>query len=185
MIEVFDNFLNDGEIKLLDKICIETEFSLSGQASFRVDGESRDRTLGRLLDERHPQYAFFKKIEDRLVEMTNNEYYVTRRFINAFKFGDASKAHTDVFFKGSDENKTALIYCNKEWDVNWGAETVFLDKVSADAEIVKSVIPRPGRLLLYQANLPHCARVPNSLFPYYRYSLVYNLQVKDIKKTLL
>ena len=76
-----------------------------------------------------------------------------------------------------------MIYGNNNWDANWGSETVFFDKIGSDAEIIKSILPKPGRLVLFDANIPHTGRVPSSMFPNYRYSLVYNLKLKTPKKT--
>jgi SM-20-related protein len=102
--------------------------------------------------------------------------------INAYKYSDVLSIHTDPDIKGFN-NITAIIYGNDNWDANWGSETVFFDKTGSDAEIIKSILPKPGRLVLFDAGIPHTGRVPSSAFPNYRYSLVYNLELNVPKKT--
>ena len=113
----------------------------------------------------------------------NNNYECHRNMINAYKYSDVLSIHDDGPINGF-KNITALIYGNSTWDANWGSETVFFDKKGSDAEIIKSILPKPGRLVLFDAGIPHTGRVPSSMFPNYRYSLVYNLKLKVPKKSL-
>ena len=49
-----------------------------------------------------------------------------------------------------------MYYLNNFWDFKFGGETVFLNPDNQD--IFKSVIPKPGRVIVFDGNIEHCAR---------------------------
>lgn len=175
MIEIFDNFLDDSEIERLYEICTLLEFSLQGRSkmSHHKDYQDREISLIKVVDKDLKSYNFFKKIQDKISDKLGTEYSHFLSYINAFKFSDASLSHTDFTLPNKlGLSKTALIYCNKEWDIDWGGETIFMDKLTKDAEIIKSIIPKPGRLVIFDSEIPHAARMPNILYPLYKYTFV-------------
>jgi SM-20-related protein len=44
----------------------------------------------------------------------------------------------------------------KEWKIDWGGETIFWDR--GKREIVKSILPKSNRLILFESNIWHGAR---------------------------
>lgn len=89
---------------------------------------------------------------------------LARGYINAIKFGDRPRRHRDSL---SSNDMTVLYYANPAWDVDWGGETVFYE----ETEIMRAVIPRPGRVVVFSASLEHSARPPTSLLEHYRYTI--------------
>jgi len=60
---------------------------------------------------------------------------------------------------------------NLDWTVDMGGETIFIDPKTDD--IIKSVLPRAGRLIKFKSTIPHLARPPvRDGFPR-RYSIVF------------
>jgi SM-20-related protein len=94
-----------------------------------------------------------------------------RAYTNFASFGDVLLIHTDSL-PGSDEY-TALWYLAREWDADWGGETLFYDD-QRDAQFV--VTPRPGRLVLFHGSIPHAGRPPSRHCFVARYSFAIKLE---------
>jgi len=175
MIALYDNFLSLEQIDILHNICSNQEFTITGKSRGVPNNEyqNRDVNLIKIINKNDKEFIFFKKIEDEISKIMGTEYSSSRSYINAFKFSDASLSHID-YSPLNVKSKTALLYCNREWNIDWGGETVFLNELSKNSEIIKSIIPKPGRLVIFDSEIPHAARVPNILYPTYRYTLVHN-----------
>jgi hypothetical protein len=51
---------------------------------------------------------------------------------------------------------SGYVYLNKVWDVSYSGETVYTDPLKT--EIVASVLPKPGRVVVFDGQIPHVAR---------------------------
>ena len=78
-------------------------------------------------------------------------------FVNGQTYGLENAIHTDC---PHDEEGwyTVLIYLNPKWHVDWGGETVFYNK--ARTEVVYAVVPKPGRIVFFDARHHHWGRPP-------------------------
>lgn len=63
---------------------------------------------------------------------------------------------------------TFLYYGNIAWRGSWGGETLFFD--SDDGDTVGAVLPRRGRLALFNSNIWHRAGIPQRDCPAMRYT---------------
>lgn len=91
--------------------------------------------------------------------------------ISANAFGTEGRPHRDV----SDSNNrahhhTALVYCNKEWDVTWAGETLVFDD---HGEITAAVMPKPGRVMKIAGDPLHVGRSVSRICPTDRRVLVF------------
>lgn len=77
---------------------------------------------------------------------------LVRCYVNAHTYGIEGYPHTDSRSPG---HFTSLIYLNKTWCPEWAGETVFFNHAG---DIVQSVIPRYGRLVIFDGRIPHAAR---------------------------
>lgn len=103
--------------------------------------------------------------------MPTRNYRPYRAYTNFASHGDVLLIHTDCA-PGADEY-TALWYLAKEWDADWGGETLFFDD-KRDAQFVVS--PRPGRLVLFHGSIPHAGRPPSRHCYMPRYSFAIKLE---------
>lgn len=71
---------------------------------------------------------------------------------------------------------TAVIYCNPEWDLAWGGETLIFDEAG---EVTHAVRPRPGRVTLIMGDPLHVARGVARLCPVPRRVLVFKMWQSD------
>ena len=81
---------------------------------------------------------------DRLQERLGAPAMLYECMMTANPYGMEGRPHYDC----PDPNKrsnhiTVLVYCNREWDLAWGGETVMFDQ---EGEIARAVLPKPGRI---------------------------------------
>jgi len=74
-----------------------------------------------------------------------------RCYINAHTYGVDGYTHKDSH---RDDEWTIVIYLIDNWNIDWAGETIVVD----DGEIVKSVIPKRNRALIFPGNNIHAAR---------------------------
>lgn len=98
---------------------------------------------------------------------------IHRSYVNAAWPGDMLFSHVDCLPEQGDV--TALWFVCEAWDLEWGGETVFFD---GHDEIAASVLPRPGRLVLFDGAIRHAGRAPARICPVPRYTLAFKL-VRD------
>lgn len=91
-----------------------------------------------------------------------------RVYANAHTYGVEGYVHRD----SSDPVSywTTVYFAHSRWNVNWGGELVFFD--DSEDEIVHSVYPRPGRIIIFPGFLRHCARGVSRECPDLRISIV-------------
>jgi len=81
-------------------------------------------------------------------------------------FGDHMTYHVD----SGQGQVTAMIYMNESWDENNRGETLFIDETGVGT----CVMPKPGRLLVFDASLRHASSSPGRTFFGTRQVLVFN-----------
>ncbi len=91
-----------------------------------------------------------------LADFSTRAYRPYRAYVNSAQYGDMLFSHVDCAPDAGEV--TALWYLCDHWDHEWGGETVFFD-ATHDARAL--VAPRPGRLVLFDGDLPHVGRPPN------------------------
>lgn len=95
--------------------------------------------------------------------------------LSANTFGTEGGVHHDIRQpQARPRHLTALVYCNREWSVDWGGETLVFD---AQGEITAGVRPRPGRLMLLFGDPSHVGRSVTRICPSDRRVLVFKAWV--------
>ena len=93
---------------------------------------------------------------------------LTRCYANGYPFGAEAGLHQDCMVEG---HSTAIYFPHLDWNANYAGETVFF---TADgSEIIKSVYPRPNRLVIFPGIIPHVARPITSRCPHLRITLMF------------
>ena len=115
-----------------------------------------------------PLRQFWRIVDEHI---NQGQCGIERMYVNAYNYGDCPTIHTDHADAGY---YTVLYYANEEWDANWSGETVFYNE--ARDEIVKSVFPKPGRIIVFDSRIPHVAREPNRICPVVRYTVAIKLR---------
>lgn len=94
-------------------------------------------------------------------------YRVIRSYVNAMVYGTEGYIHTD---SQVETDLSICIYLNPEWHPEWAGEVVCFDQ---DGEIVKAVLPRFGRAVIFPGAMEHAARGVSRICPEARYVLVF------------
>lgn len=76
---------------------------------------------------------------------------LVRCYANSHTYGVEGYPHTDTNWVG---DKTAVLYLNSRWLREWGGETSFFQ----GNDVFMSVMPRRGRLVVFNSSLVHVAR---------------------------
>tara|TARA_R110000868_G_scaffold199950_2_gene447091 strand:- start:954 stop:1829 length:876 start_codon:yes stop_codon:yes gene_type:complete len=84
-------------------------------------------------------YSFFKQV---------------RIYASAYPYGTVHEIHSDYQYK--NKGITLMFYLNDEWSIEHAGETVFYDDLRYD--IIKSIIPKPARAIVFDGNILHDAR---------------------------
>ena len=103
-------------------------------------------------------------------QITHGRFAIERMYVNAYTYGDCPTIHVDNDQPGGF---TVLYYANEEWNAKWSGETVFYTPTCD--EIVQAVLPRPGRIVVFDGRVPHVAREPNRISPVVRYTIAIKL----------
>lgn len=98
-----------------------------------------------------------------------------RVYVNGYTYGTDGYLHKDdVWIKknfGYDAlSETVIIYLNENWHPDWAGETVIFDK---HKEIEKAVLPKYGRVVVFDSNKYHAARPVSRAFSGLRQVLVF------------
>lgn len=105
-------------------------------------------------------------------QVFNDKAILTRSYSNRHTFGTEGYIHTDT---EREQDYTALIYMNKEWNANWGGETTFYNKELT--HIVDAVLPSYARLVIFSGVVPHCARAVSRVCPQVRTTLMFKASI--------
>jgi SM-20-related protein len=96
-------------------------------------------------------------------------------YANGQTLGQDSPIHRDNW--GAEKGATVLMFCNTYWPTCWGGELVFYDAQKVD--VIKSVLPRPGRIVIFNGNIPHGARSPAANCDQLRMTIAFKTVFKE------
>jgi SM-20-related protein len=90
-----------------------------------------------------------------------------RAYSNAYTYGNDGYIHKD---SDATNEMTAIIYINKGWNANWAGETSIFDE---KGEVIRAVLPKWRRLLVFPANSSHVGRAVSRICPQLRTVIVF------------
>lgn len=92
---------------------------------------------------------------------------LVRCYANAHTFGVEGFPHTDSRTPG---NYTTIFYINPVWKPEWAGETVFFNDLG---DIVQAILPKPGRMVMFDGRILHAARALSRICPAMRVTLMF------------
>jgi SM-20-related protein len=95
-----------------------------------------------------------------------------RCYLNGYTYGTDGYFHTD---SERATDRTSIVYVTDDWQPDWAGETVFLD---AQGEIVKSVLPKKNRAVIFPSNIRHAARGVSRKCSVLRKALIFKTRKK-------
>lgn len=128
--------------------------------------DAADRLFKDRLENHQPVKAAWSFLQDHLL---NGKGELLRCYANLHTHGVEGYPHTDS--KREDEH-TIIFYMNPKWKIHWGGETAFYE----DDEIIKSVMPKPNRMVWFPSNVLHCARAVSRICAVGRMTLMFKIR---------
>lgn len=111
-------------------------------------------------------------------------------YVNGLTFGVEAYPHVDHKDKG---HVSVITYLCENWNSHWGGETTFFDKdfvhndpsneVFYQHDIIKSVLPKFNRMVLFDANITHAVRPISKSYKGLRKTLMFklkNISIQDL-----
>lgn len=93
--------------------------------------------------------------------------------LSANAFGTEGSVHHDIpYVEARARHRTALVYCNAQWDVRWAGETLVFDE---NNEVSVAVVPKPGRVMKIAGDPAHVGRSVSRTCPSDRRVLVFKM----------
>lgn len=78
--------------------------------------------------------------------------------------------HTDVHWAHDHRDQIGLLYyVNKHWKHEWAGETMFFNDDLSEVEYAS--VYKPGRIIIFDGEIPHSVRPQSSVAPGYRFTL--------------
>ena len=101
-----------------------------------------------------------------------------RGYINAHTYGVEDAIHIDdIQIK---KGITVIVYLCNDWYPEWFGQTIFLDSMDKHSnEIMKSVIPKFNRILIFDKNIPHCVSPLSRKFAGIRLTCMFKVEIND------
>lgn len=110
-----------------------------------------------------PLAALWAQLERELLP----GHALVRCYANAHTYGIEGYPHVDSKKPG---HYTTIFYINPVWKPEWAGETVFFD---AGHDIVRAILPKPGRMIIFDGNVLHAARGVSRTCPAMRVTLMF------------
>lgn len=115
----------------------------------------------------------FKEVWDALnAAFFKSQAVLIRCYSNRHTFGTEGYIHTDT---QRQEDQTCVVYMNKDWEADWGGETSFYN--ADKTEIVKSVVPKYGRVAVFPGTIHHKASPVSRVCPAVRTTLMFKAAI--------
>lgn len=115
--------------------------------------------------------AFNTDILKEINKILKTDFKALRVYLNGMNFGQNAQFHFD---DDREDTYTLLNYILPTYDMEWGGQTVFIDKYKRDL----SLLPMPNRAVLFPSRMVHKAQPFNDPRAPMRVSLAYKLQFK-------
>lgn len=114
--------------------------------------------------------GILKKIAESEAAGELDGYKLVKTILNLSTASDTNYVHTH------DEDKVLLYYVNLEWFDGWHGETLFFSEDHKDVAFASPYTP--GRLISFDAKIPHTIRPQSHIAAQYRFTLtlIFNKQ---------
>jgi hypothetical protein len=194
MITVLDNFFDDALYARLLKTCASRQLKWElSRTDANEDIYLTHHVYGKVYDSLNMElFSFSDLIFEEVWNETKKRLFETgvlgSSYINGLLYGMEAHPHIDT---SETDFATVICYLTQGWNIHWGGETVFYDKpYSSDpahpdyysAEIIKSVLPKPNRVVVFQGNIMHSVRALSKSYKGTRATLMFKVKNVDFAK---
>lgn len=175
IIHVFDEVFSYQTRTLLHRYMMNSNYQPIGYDNDILEYKSDITTISLYSDNDVKNMNFYGNLEGQFLSSYLTGYETNSISVNMCTPSDKYRIHMDAA-----DGLTLLYYANLKWDIEWGGETLFFDEELNDIEFTS--IYKPGRIVLFDSSIPHMARTPTVIAPYYRFTFVHRFQRAKIVK---
>jgi Rps23 Pro-64 3,4-dihydroxylase Tpa1-like proline 4-hydroxylase len=154
-ITIYDDVFTFAERQEFYSFCKNSFYRIDGKDSDIIEHQSNLSLVARYTENDLFNMKFLECIKDEKILDVTKKYKLNSASVNLSTPADLYHVHTDTHAK---EGMTILYYVNMSWSIDWAGETIFLNEKGDDFEYVSAF--KPGRLLLFDATIPHMIRPP-------------------------
>lgn len=162
MIKTFENFLSAEEKEIIHNKLSQPLWSF-GHSS---QGDPLQTVFWKISNLEKEEF-FSTHLMQKIQELTEDKLTIERVYMNGHTACSNGNIHTD---SGDSNGRTFLIYCNKEWNPEFGGGTCFLHNNEAI-----SFYPAPYSAIYFQNNIEHFAMPLSRFFNGLRVTLAFKL----------
>lgn len=180
-VQIWDNLLDDRFLLDLDQESNYYNWHLSNVANKKSypTGQKGSHLLWGVTfnSENCPENIinFYQYLSDYILK---EKYKLEFIQLNGQSMGQNGTVHVDNSY--NDGKKTLMVFINSKWKPKWGGDFQLLEEYNDNAKIIKSIKYVPGRVILFDGNIPHRGLSPTKS-NIFRKSLVYRLTKNNPK----
>lgn len=148
---------------------ISKEFKIYNSNEAEIQDLSDKRLGSPLYENDYLLNSIFSKQRLEIIKnyIPQDLYTHWRSYINLGIVSDSHKIHVDEFSIG--KGITLLYYANRNWNADWGGETIFYDDKREKIKFVSPFVP--GRIIIFDSSIPHSAKPQHLTGPTYRFTV--------------
>jgi SM-20-related protein len=161
-IQLFDHFLKTLRFSLADYDAEDSPHVLHWIHEFSLEDVTRHPLLS---------VAYSRISSAAETACPKPRIQLKRIHCNTSLYGDLQLPHHDI-----TPGMTWLYYANPIWQLNWMGETIFYD---SRGEPVYAVFPKPGRVVVFAADILHRGGVPSRECVDARRSIAFKFLAQD------
>jgi hypothetical protein len=164
MVDVYDNLFDHHYVKVWYKFVSESYFKAEGLDDYKWSPfQTQLYSLYSQEDWERIGLCKTPAYQDIIKKYSLNTMEITQIRVNLLTCAERTNLHTD------EVGVTVLYYANPQWEISWGGHTLFMDKKCENVE--KTVLFKPGRLVVFDGTYPHMILPPTIAAPGARYTL--------------
>lgn len=165
MLIKYDNFLSELEISYILNIISSSRWTWGHKS------REKDKSFFWKLQGLEKDSFFSERILNKIKKVTGDNFTVERIYMNGQTAGQDGKPHQD---SKDDNGRTFLIYCNQDWQPEFGGGTSFLKEDAVLGDVV-TVAYTPNSAIYFQNNIFHFASPLSRDFNGLRVTLAFKL----------
>ena len=157
--KTYSNFLTEQDKEYIQSIIASPKWKWGWKS------KSADINSFWQLDKLEFDTFFNPYLLNKIKELTGDNLAIERIYMNGHTSGSYGSKHKDSEL---EQGRTFIIYCNSEWNIEWGGGTYF-----AENDIV--VNNKPYSAVYFKNNIEHCAMPLSKDFNGLRVTLAFKL----------
>ena len=151
MLEIIDNVFDENTVDFLYGYYRDVSpWHFTGEGNANTNWRKFYKDLSKDFEEDHILFNKAEEIFSNKLPHLKNTHMLDKPYASGYVYGTHHEMHRD------GDCYTIMFYLNKLWAMSYAGETIFTN--NEETEIISSVIPKPGRAVVFDGQIPHCAR---------------------------